>query len=145
MCINLNFYQAVSFSYQNTNCIVQGGHYSWKILECNEMNRKRKHKMIEIAEVTGKKRTAESCITILEPDIESYCIAAEEKINLSFLARANSFCRTLHKKKELISELDCALEKLNDELNRDLSKQFWYPLYSKKNSMLQLSFETQSS
>ena len=35
MCINLNFYQAVSFSYQNTNCIVQGGHYSWKILECN--------------------------------------------------------------------------------------------------------------
>ena len=90
----------------------------------NEKNRKRKRKMIEIAEVTGKKRTAESSITILEPDIESYRIAAEEKIDLSFLARASSFRRTLHKKKELISELDCALEKLNDELNRDLSKQF---------------------
>ena len=54
----------------------------------NEKNRKRKRKMIEIAEVTEKKRTAESCITILEPDIESYRIAAEEKIDLPFLAKA---------------------------------------------------------
>ena len=62
--------------------------------------------MIEIAEVTEKRRAVESCIKSLEPDIESCSIAAEEKNDLSFL----------RKKKELISELDCALEKLNDEL-----------------------------
>ena len=67
--------------------------------------------MIEIAEVTENKRAVEFCIKSLEPDIESYGIAAEEKSDLSFLAKANSFPHTFHKKKELISELDCALEK----------------------------------
>ena len=65
--------------------------------------------MTEIAEVTEKKMDVESCIKSLKSDIE--------KSGLSFLAKANSFCGTLRKKKELISELDCALEKLNDELS----------------------------
>ena len=80
----------------------------------DEKNRKRKRKMI--AEVIEKKRAVESCIKSLEPDIEGYSIAAEEKSDLSFLTKANSFRHTLRKKKELISELDHALEKLNDEL-----------------------------
>ena len=92
----------------------------WKILKRakvnNEKSRKRKLKMNETAEVTEKKRAVESCIKSLEPDIESYSIAAEEKSDLSLLVKANSFRHTVHKKKELISELDCALEKLNDEL-----------------------------
>ena len=71
--------------------------------------------MIEIAKVTEKKSTVESCIKPLEPDIENYGIGPEEKSDLSFLAKANSFCHTLRKKKELISEVDCALKKLNDE------------------------------
>ena len=74
------------------------------------------NKMTEIAKVTEKKRAAGSCIKHLEPDIEGYSIAAEEKSDLSFLAQANSFHHTFRKKKELISELDCALEKLNDDL-----------------------------
>ena len=80
-----------------------------------EKNGKRKLKMIEIAKVNEKKRAVESFINSLEPDIESYSIAAEQKSDMSFLAKANSFHHTLRKKKELISELDCALEKLNDE------------------------------
>ena len=71
--------------------------------------------MIEIAKVTEKRRAVESCIKLLQLNIESYSIDAEEKSNLSFLGKANSFCHTLRKKK-LTSELDCALEKLNDEL-----------------------------
>ena len=72
--------------------------------------------MNEIAQVTEKKRAVESCIKNLVPDIESYSIAAEEKSDLSHLAKANSFCHTVGKKKELFSELYCAHEKLNDEL-----------------------------
>ena len=74
-----------------------------------EKNRKRKFIMNEISEVTEKEKTVKSCIKSLERDIESYSIAA-------LLAKANSFCHTLRKKKDLISELDYALEKLNDEL-----------------------------
>ena len=87
-----------------------------KVKVNDEKNRKRKLRMNEIVEVTEKKRAVESCIKSLEPDIQSYSIAAEEKIDLSLLAKANSFHYTVRKKKELISELDCALEKLNDEL-----------------------------
>ena len=72
--------------------------------------------MNEIAEVTEKKRTVESCKESLEPDIDSLSIAAEEKSDLSLLTKVNSFHHTVRNKKELISELDCALEKLNDEL-----------------------------
>ena len=43
-------------------------------------------------------------------------IAVEEKSDLSLLTKVNSFHHTVRNKKELISELDCALEKLNDEL-----------------------------
>ena len=82
----------------------------------DEKNPKWKHKLIEIAKVTEKKSTVESCIKPLESDIENYGIGPEEKSDLSFLAKANSFCHTLRKKKELISEVDCALKKLNDEL-----------------------------
>ena len=56
----------------------------------NEKNRKRKLKMNEIAEATEKKGVVESCIKSLEPDIEIYSIAAEEKSDLSLLAKANS-------------------------------------------------------
>ena len=45
----------------------------------------------------------------LEPDIESYSIAAEEKSDLSLLAEANSFPHTVFKKKELILALEYAL------------------------------------
>ena len=72
--------------------------------------------MNEIAEVTEKKRAVESCIKSLEPDIDSLSIAAEEKSDLSLLTKVNSFRHTVRNKKELISGLDCALEKLNDEL-----------------------------
>ena len=78
-------------------------------------NRKQKRKMIEIAEVTEKKRAAEFCIKSPDSDFEFYSIAAEEKRHLSFLDKANFFHGILRKKKELISELGCALEKLNDE------------------------------
>ena len=47
--------------------------------------------------------------------LEGYSTAAEKKSDMSFLAKANSFRHTLCKKKELISELDCVLKKLNDE------------------------------
>ena len=77
--------------------------------------------MNEIAEVTEMKRGVECCIKSLEPDIESYSIAAEEKSDVSLLAKANSFLPyCVRKKKELISELGCALEKLNDELKNIL-------------------------
>ena len=72
--------------------------------------------MNEIAEVTEKKWTVESCIKSLEPDIESCSVATEEKSDLLLLPKANCFCQTLCKKKDLISELDFALEKLNGEL-----------------------------
>ena len=72
--------------------------------------------MNEIADITEKKRAVEFCIKGLELDIGSYSIDAEEKSDFSLFAKANSFGHTLCEKKELISELDCALEKLNDEL-----------------------------
>ena len=65
--------------------------------------------MNEIAEVTEMKRGVECCIKSLEPDIESYSIAAEEKSDLSLLAEANSFPHTVCKKKELILALEYAL------------------------------------
>ena len=87
-----------------------------------EKNGKRKLKMIEIAKVNEKKRTVESCMKSLESwelyltvIVLSYSTAAEKECDLSFLAKANSFRHTLCKKKELISELDCVLKKLNDE------------------------------
>ena len=84
-----------------------------------EKNGKRKLKMIEIAKVNEKKRTVESCMKSLESwelYLESYSTVAEKESDLSFLAKANSFRHTFCKKKELISELDCVLKKLNDEI-----------------------------
>ena len=56
--------------------------------------------MIEIVEDTKQKRAVESSIKSLELNIKSYSIAAEEKSDLSFLAKTNSFLHILRKKKE---------------------------------------------
>ena len=66
----------------------------------DEKNLNQKHKMIEIVEDTEQKRAVESSIKSLEPNIKSYSIAAEEKSDLSFLAKANSFLHILRKKEE---------------------------------------------
>ena len=87
-----------------------------KVKVNDEKNRKQKLKINEIAELTKKKRAVEFCMKSLEPGIESYGTAAEEKSDLSLLAKANSLRYTVRKKKQLILELDYALEKLNDEL-----------------------------
>ena len=55
--------------------------------------------MIEIPKVTEKRRAVESCIKLLQPNIESYSIDAEEKSKLSIIGKANSFCHTRRKKK----------------------------------------------
>ena len=57
----------------------------------DDKNRKWKHKMIEMA--------FDSFIKRLRPDNGSYSIAAEEKSNLSFFVKINSFHHTLCKKK----------------------------------------------
>ena len=62
-----------------------------KVKVNNEKNQKWKRKKIEIAKVTKKKKAVESCIKSLEPDIEIYSIVAEEKSDMSFLAKANFF------------------------------------------------------
>ena len=54
--------------------------------------------MIEIPKVTEKRRAVESCIKLLQPNIESYSIDAEEKSKLSIIGKGNSFCHTRRKK-----------------------------------------------
>ena len=81
----------------------------------NEKNRKRRLKMNEIVEVTEKKRAIESCIKSLEPDIESSVLLLKRKVICPFLPKQTLFA-ILFVKRKLISELDCALEKLNDEI-----------------------------
>ena len=66
----------------------------------DEKSLNQKHKMIEIVEDTKQKRAVESSIKSLGLNIKSYSIAAEEKSDLSFLAKANSFLHILRKKKE---------------------------------------------
>ena len=81
----------------------------------NEKNRKRRLKMNEIVEVTEKKRAIESCTKSLEPDIESSVLLLQRKVICPFLPKQTLFA-ILFVKRKLISELDCALEKLNDEI-----------------------------
>ena len=71
--------------------------------------------MNEIAKVTEKKRAIESCIKSLEPDIESSVLLLKRKVICPFLPKQTLFA-ILFVKRKLISELDCALEKLNDEI-----------------------------
>ena len=81
-----------------------------------EKSRKRKLKLEEIAEVKEKKQALLSCINSLEIDIESYSIAAEKENDLSLLTKANSFRVTVKSKRETLSVLDGALQKLENEL-----------------------------
>ena len=76
----------------------------------DEKNQKQKRKMIEITEATEKKKIFESCIKSLTSDIGSYTIAAENKSDLSFLAKANSFVQTLCKKKGQFQNLTVLLK-----------------------------------
>ena len=80
----------------------------------DEKNWKQNLKMNEIAEVTEKKQAVESCIKSLEPDIDSYSIAAEDKSDLSLLAKGNSFCHTLRKNKELILHGVCQIKEFSE-------------------------------
>ena len=73
--------------------------------------------MEEIAEVKEKKQALLSCINSLETDIENYSISAYKENDLSLLTKANSFRVTVKSKKEILSTLDGALQKLENELS----------------------------
>ena len=70
-----------------------------KVKVIDEKNGKRKLRMNEIVEVTEKKRPVESCIKSLEPDIQSYSIAAEEKVICHFLPKQTLFIILFVKRK----------------------------------------------
>ena len=63
-----------------------------------------------------KKRALESCIQCLEKDILDYSVAPEKESDLSLLTKANSFRVTVSSKKETLTNLESALERLDKEI-----------------------------
>ena len=86
--------------------------------QCKQTDKDLKWKLMgeEIAEVEEKKRALESCIQCLEKDIVDYSLAAEKESDLSLLTKANSFRVTVSSKKETLTNLETALERLDKEL-----------------------------
>ena len=86
--------------------------------QCKQTDKdlKWKLKSEEIAEVKKKKRALESCIQCLEKDIIDYSLVAEKESGLSLLMKANSFRVTVSSKKETLTNLESALERLDKEL-----------------------------
>ena len=87
----------------------------------SEGQRKRKLIREEIDEIKKKKQNLRKCIKTLEDDIAKYSIEAEEKADLVFLAKANSFRKTKIEKEKTVKALDSALEKLDKNL-KNISK-----------------------
>ena len=75
----------------------------------------------EIDEIKKKKQDLRKCIKALEDDIAKYSIEAEEKADLVFLTKANSFHKTKIEKEKTVKALDSALEKLDKNL-KNISK-----------------------
>lgn len=82
----------------------------------SEGQRKRKLICEEIDEIKKKKQDLRKCIKSLEDDITKYSIEAEEKADLVFLTKANSFRKTKMEKEKTIIALDSALGKLGKNL-----------------------------
>ena len=80
-----------------------------------EKSRKRKLKLEERAAVQEKKKVLETCIKDMESDVENYSTAAEKKSDLTLLTKANSFRKTIQEKKKVLSSLEEALFKLDEE------------------------------
>ena len=74
--------------------------------------------MDEMVDVKEKKRIVESCIKIMEIDIEKFSFEAEKNEKLSHLSKANSYRETANGKKRTQSTLDEILNKHEDKFRQ---------------------------
>ena len=83
----------------------------------NDSENDRKRQMIteEVENVKRRRMEVQSCIAVLNKDIDACCPEGEEKHEISYFLKANALRKTIQEKEAIVKTLDDAISNLEKE------------------------------